>query len=79
MRQEAISIPANIAEGFRKRGESDKTRHPLNSATPELLQLLLPQLLNSFLQKALWLSVKGLFAAGATEIERSAFVFRLIG
>ena len=26
MRQEAISIPANIAEGFRKRGESDKTR-----------------------------------------------------
>jgi len=94
MRRAAISIPANIAEGFRKRGESDKTRflnvaqgsleesryyliliqdlgcgttteieplleespscswpapepssptgHPLNSATPELLQLLTP-------------------------------------
>jgi four helix bundle protein len=26
MRRAAISIPANIAEGFRKRGESDKTR-----------------------------------------------------
>jgi four helix bundle protein len=26
MRRAAISIPANIAEGFRKRGENDKTR-----------------------------------------------------
>jgi four helix bundle protein len=26
MRRAAISVPANIAEGFRKRGENDKTR-----------------------------------------------------
>jgi four helix bundle protein len=26
MRRAAISIPANIAEGFKKRGRSDKTR-----------------------------------------------------
>jgi hypothetical protein len=57
------------------------TGHPLNSATPELLQLLqlllfaTPELLRVFFR----LLVKSLFAAGATEIERSAFVFRLIG
>ena len=27
MRRSAVSIPANIAEGFRKRGKSDKARY----------------------------------------------------
>jgi four helix bundle protein len=35
MRRAAISIPANIAEGFKKRGPSDKTRF-LNFAQSSL-------------------------------------------
>jgi four helix bundle protein len=35
MRRAAISIPANIAEGFRKRGANDKTRF-LNAAQGSL-------------------------------------------
>jgi four helix bundle protein len=38
MRRAAVSIPANIAEGFKRRGKSDKARH-MNIAQGSLEEL----------------------------------------
>ncbi len=38
MRRAAVSVPANIAEGFKKRGRSDKARH-MNIAQGSLEEL----------------------------------------
>jgi four helix bundle protein len=38
MRRAAVSVPANIAEGFKRRGRSDKARH-LNIAQGSLEEL----------------------------------------
>ena len=38
MRRAAVSVPANIAEGFRRRGKADKARY-IDTATPAASQL----------------------------------------
>src|SRR5437868_14937008 len=38
MRRAAVSVPANIAEGFKRRGKSDKARH-MNIAQGSLEEL----------------------------------------